>query len=76
LAEALVRLVGLVQQRGVAVETVALAGGVFQNAHLLTLTRDGLERAGLRTLTASRLPAHDGAIALGQAAVAAARLQR
>ncbi|MCA9549071.1 MAG: carbamoyltransferase HypF [Myxococcales bacterium] len=76
LAETLVRLVELVQKREEGLKTVALAGGVFQNAHLLTLTKEGLERAGLTTLTASRLPAHDGAIALGQAAVAAARLQR
>jgi hydrogenase maturation protein HypF len=53
---------------------VALGGGVFQNALLLTLLSDRLAAAGLRVLTARNLPANDGAISYGQAAVASAIL--
>ena len=56
------------------VDTVALGGGSFQNARLLTLVREGLERARLRVLLPRRLGPNDGAISYGQAAVAAARL--
>ena len=55
------------------VELVVLSGGVFQNRLLLTLTADELTRLGLRVLVPERLPANDGGIAFGQAAVAAAR---
>jgi hydrogenase maturation protein HypF len=51
-----------------------LSGGVFQNRLLLRRTADSLARAGLRVLIPERLPPNDGAIAYGQAAVAAARL--
>jgi hydrogenase maturation protein HypF len=54
--------------------TVVLSGGVFQNRLLLEWTRDALEDAGLRVLVPRALPANDGGIAYGQAAVAAARL--
>jgi hydrogenase maturation protein HypF len=57
------------------VDTVALGGGSFQNALLLTQIRDGLERARLRVLIPRRLGPNDGAISYGQAAVAAARLR-
>jgi hydrogenase maturation protein HypF len=52
--------------------TVVLGGGVFHNALLTGQTTALLEREGLRVLTAQQLPAGDGAIAFGQAAVAAA----
>ncbi|MDQ3463499.1 MAG: carbamoyltransferase HypF [Actinomycetota bacterium] len=55
-----------------AMDTVALSGGVFQNAVLLDLVVDGLERAGLRVLTHKQIPCNDGGISLGQTAVAAA----
>jgi hydrogenase maturation protein HypF len=45
---------------------------VFHNRLLATGVIALLERAGLRVLTAERLPAGDGGIAFGQAAVAAA----
>jgi hydrogenase maturation protein HypF len=56
--------------------TVALAGGVFQNARLLSSVRGRLEALGLRVLTARRLGPNDGAVSYGQAAVAAAQLAR
>jgi hydrogenase maturation protein HypF len=51
--------------------TVVLAGGVFQNRLLLERVAAGVEDAGLRVLTAERLPPNDGAISYGQAAIAA-----
>ncbi len=57
-----------------AAGTVVLAGGVFQNRRLLEGTAQRLLRAGLRVLVPERLPPNDGAIAYGQAAVAAATL--
>jgi hydrogenase maturation protein HypF len=53
-------------------ELVVLSGGVFQNRLLLTWTAEELERRGLRVLFPERLPANDGGISYGQAAVAAA----
>ncbi len=50
-----------------------LSGGVFQNELLLTRTTAALRRAGVRVLTPVKLPANDGGISYGQAAVAAAR---
>ena len=54
--------------------TVVLSGGVFQNRVLLELTVAELERGGLTVLVPELLPAGDGGISYGQAAVAAARL--
>jgi hydrogenase maturation protein HypF len=54
--------------------TVVLSGGVFQNRVLLELTVAELRCAGLSVLVPERLPAGDGGISYGQAAVAAARL--
>jgi hydrogenase maturation protein HypF len=54
--------------------TVALGGGVFQNARLLTSVQGLLTAMGLRVLTARRLGPNDGAVSYGQAAVGAARL--
>ena len=53
-------------------DTVVLAGGVWQNRLLLELTMPLLADAGLRVLVPERLPPNDGAISFGQAAVAAA----
>ena len=53
-------------------EVVVLSGGVFQNQPLLDGTSGLLTTAGLRVLTPRRLPANDGGISYGQAAVAAA----
>ena len=61
----------LAGRRGLS--TVALSGGVFQNRLLLETVTDDLESAGLRVLLQRRVPANDGGLALGQAAVAVAR---
>jgi hydrogenase maturation protein HypF len=70
----LVRQVCLVLRARREVNTVALSGGVFQNALLTTLVRERLERAGFRVLCHSLVPPNDGGIALGQAVVAGQRL--
>jgi hydrogenase maturation protein HypF len=73
LAAATARLaVRLAGENGV--DTVALSGGVFTNVLLTELLAAPLRAAGLRVLLHEQLPANDGAISAGQAAVAAARL--
>ena len=57
------------------IRTVALGGGVFQNARLLSTLRSMLEDKLLKVLTPRQLSPNDGAISYGQAAVAAARMQ-
>ena len=66
LRNALIRLCGT---RGI--RTVALSGGVFQNQLLLRELKDRLETTGLRVWTNHAVPANDGGISLGQAALAA-----
>ncbi len=56
-------------------ETVALSGGVFQNALMLTRLLDRLETLGFEVLTHRLTPPNDGSISLGQVAAAAARLR-
>ncbi|MGO9783175.1 MAG: carbamoyltransferase HypF [Streptosporangiaceae bacterium] len=53
--------------------TVALSGGVFQNATVLAAAVARLEARRFRVLTHGRVPCNDGGISLGQAVVAAAR---
>jgi hydrogenase maturation protein HypF len=57
------------------VVTVALGGGVFQNARLLSSLGRRLEADGLEVLRPRHLSPNDGAISFGQAAIAAALLQ-
>ncbi|GAA2804688.1 carbamoyltransferase HypF [Saccharopolyspora taberi] len=66
-AEVCVRL-----RESTGIGVVALSGGVFQNVLLLQRLTPMLERRGFRTLLHSQVPANDGGISLGQAAVAGA----
>ncbi|MFG1428086.1 carbamoyltransferase HypF [Roseixanthobacter glucoisosaccharinicivorans] len=53
---------------------VALSGGVFQNSLLLEAVTKRLSASGYRVMEPAQVPANDGGLAFGQAAVAAARL--
>ena len=55
---------------------VVLSGGVFQNMWLLERVTQLLRENEFEVFTHSRVPANDGGISLGQAAVANARIQR
>ncbi|MBL4929281.1 carbamoyltransferase HypF [Fuscibacter oryzae] len=54
-------------------QAVALSGGCFQNARLLTATLAALE--GVPMLTHREVPANDGGLALGQAVIALAQME-
>ncbi len=76
MAIAIVRMVQRLRAAHAAdakLDTVVLSGGVFQNRILLEQLVHRLGHAGLTVLTHRQVPANDGGIALGQAAVAAAR---
>jgi hydrogenase maturation protein HypF len=62
-------------EKGSAFDTVALTGGCFNNRVLLEEVTRGLEREDFTVLSHTRVPAGDGGLALGQAAIAAAHLQ-
>jgi hydrogenase maturation protein HypF len=55
-------------------DRVVLGGGVFQNRLLLEGVVGVLGRADVRVLSPEKVPANDGGLALGQAAIAAASL--
>ncbi len=56
-------------------DRVCLSGGTFQNLCLLTRTVALLRNAGFEVLLHSAVPANDGGLALGQAAIASERIQ-
>jgi hydrogenase maturation protein HypF len=55
--------------------TVALSGGVFCNRYLANLVITMLKKNDFSVLFKQRIPANDGGIALGQAAIAAKAVQ-
>lgn len=72
LTAAVLEMAGRLCQRH-GVDTLALSGGVFQNRLLLEGVAQGARRMGLQVLQHRLVPANDGGIALGQAAIAALR---
>ena len=64
---------GIARGRGLA--TVALTGGVFQNARLTRIVATALRAQGCEVLLHRSVPPGDGGISVGQAAVAAHRLE-
>lgn len=72
LARALVEMtIDLIAEHGVS--QVALSGGVFQNRTLFEAVVKGL-KGKVEVLTHRQVPMNDGGLALGQAAIAAARM--
>ena len=61
-------------QRGLS--RVALSGGVFQNEWILTRTLAGLRAVGFTVYSNTLVPPNDGGLALGQVAVASARIEQ
>jgi hydrogenase maturation protein HypF len=60
--------------RSRGIDTIALCGGCFLNAHLVRELPKKLQKQGLRPLLAKAMPPNDGAISLGQAWVAQRRV--
>jgi hydrogenase maturation protein HypF len=59
-------IVGLAADLADASRTIALSGGVFQNALLVRLALKGLQDNGFHVITHRSVPPNDGGIALGQ----------
>jgi hydrogenase maturation protein HypF len=72
----MVRVIHEAMKPNINLEVVALTGGCFQNRLLFECVCKTLASGGYRCLSHSRVPANDGGVALGQAAVAAARAIR
>ncbi|MGH9164800.1 MAG: carbamoyltransferase HypF, partial [Acidimicrobiales bacterium] len=62
----------VVLARTEGLDTVALSGGVFQNALLTESVAEAVRAAGLTVLVHRRVPPNDGGVSIGQAAIAAA----
>jgi hydrogenase maturation protein HypF len=73
LADVVVQVCRRIRER-TGLDAVALSGGVFQNTWLLEAALAGLATAGFEVYSHRQVPANDGGLALGQAAVAARRL--
>jgi hydrogenase maturation protein HypF len=70
IAETCIRL-----RKETGLHRVCLSGGSFQNARLLRSSCALLRQAGLDVYLHAKVPANDGGIALGQAAIAAAAIR-
>ena len=76
LAKAIRDMIACLREPGAAgesVNTIALSGGCFQNKLLFEEVVRLLESDGLTCLSHAKVPTNDGGLALGQAAIAAAR---
>lgn len=71
LAEALLEM-AVAARKKTGLETAALSGGVFCNRYLVNRLVNRLSQAGFAVLCNRDVPANDGGIALGQAAIAVA----
>ena len=58
------------------IRKVALSGGVFQNLLLLKMSRELLKKNGFQVLHHVQVPANDGGISLGQAALVAMKYSK
>jgi hydrogenase maturation protein HypF len=74
-AAAIVEVCRLARE-GTGLNTVALTGGVFQNIFLLKLALERLRSSGFQVLWHRVVPANDGGLALGQAAIGHALLRQ
>jgi hydrogenase maturation protein HypF len=74
LARIVVAMTKKLAEGGARFDTVALSGGCFQNRILLEEIVRRLEQDNFIVLTPAKVPANDGGLALGQAAIGAARL--
>ena len=72
LARAIVAMTKRIMGNQPTFSAVALSGGCFQNQTLFKLVHGHLRDAEIDVLTHKQVPANDGGIALGQAAIAAA----
>lgn len=61
------------EERGL--KRVALSGGVFQNAWILSRSTAALRERGFEVFTNTLVPPNDGGLSLGQVAVAAERMK-
>ena len=68
------RLAGREDEGEARFDTIALSGGCFQNRVLFEDVVRRLEQENFRVLSHALVPANDGGLALGQAAIGAARL--
>lgn len=69
-----VKLLAVCETGKARFDTVALSGGCFQNRILFGAVAAQLRDAGFAVLTHAQVPANDGGLSLGQAAIGAAHL--
>ena len=73
MAEVVARMSGHAREQ-TGLNVVALSGGCFQNRLLLDCSIHRLQEDGFEVLVHRHIPANDGALSVGQAVIAAARL--